>query len=654
MSSNNKRPDSNHNANDNRSSDNITKQKEDALSIFDNKNQDLITKKSDIEPPQQEVEEDSKNVIMLKPPIIVKDLAEQMSLKPFAIIKDLMNLSVFASINQSIEPEVAEKLCIAHGFEFNREKREKGGGFHKKEEKIEEPKKDEPEKETVQNVLATRAPIITFMGHVDHGKTSLLDYIRKTRIASGEAGGITQHIGAYSINKNGNQITFLDTPGHAAFTEMRARGANVTDIVVIVVAANDGIMPQTIEAINHAKAANVSIIVAINKIDLPSANLDRVKTQLQEQGVAPEEWGGDTPCVEVSAIKGTGVDDLLDLLLLQAEIMELRADHKANARATIIEAQVEVGKGHTATAIVETGTLKVGMSFICGSSHGKIKSLVNDIGERIKQALPATPVEIVGFNGLVNVGDELVQMENEFQAKKLGQDRQHNARSSKLVQTKKVTLEGLFASIENNEKQSLNVILKGDTQGSIEAIVNSLKNINSDKVLLNILHSGVGLITEGDILLASASNAIVLGFNSQVESKAVKTAKNDNIQIKLYSIIYELLDQVKEAMQGLLSPEERKTIVGHAKVKQSFRIKRGRVAGCIVSDGLINRNMRACITRGGTPVYDGPIGTLKRFQDEVEEVKNGLECGIRLGNFNNYIEGDVIECYRLEKIEQTL
>ncbi|HSI61597.1 MAG TPA: translation initiation factor IF-2, partial [Candidatus Saccharimonadia bacterium] len=462
------------------------------------------------------------------------------------------------------------------------------------------------------------------------------------------------HIGAYSVSYNDRPITFIDTPGHAAFSEMRARGANVTDIVVLVIAADDGFMPQTVEALNHAKAAKVTIMVAINKVDLPTANVMRVKQQLQDAGLMPVEWGGDTEVMEVSATKGTGLDHLLETMSLQAEVLDLRANPKAPMRATVIESRMDPGRGPTATAIVRNGTLKVGEPFICGPYWGKVRSLINDRSEPIKAVLPGMPAEIVGFNGLPNVGDEIVEMDNERSAKRLSEDRQEQLRQQKLAAPRRSTLATLFANIEEGEKKTLNLVLKTDVQGSMEAIIKSLKEVKSDKVEVKILHSAAGPISEGDILLASASDAIVVGFNVKVESTAVAIARREGVQVKLYSIIYELFDQMKEAMLGLLDPETREKVIGHARVKQVFKLSRGIVAGCQVTDGRIDRKARARVIRGNQPVYDGSVETLKRFTDDVSEVRNGLECGIRLGNYREYEVDDVIECYELEKFQQSL
>jgi len=609
-------------------------------------------KPGDSTAPPPEEENTPDNVISIKPPIIIADLAERMGVKPFQIMADLIQLQVFVAPTASIEADVAAKVCEKHGFVFEREKREKGGGVHKTEEVVAEPEAPETEEE---DKLQFRAPIITFMGHVDHGKTSLLDYIRDARVASGEAGGITQHIGAYQIVHDDKPITFIDTPGHAIFTEMRARGADVTDIVVLVVAADDGVMPQTKEAISHAKAAEKTIIVAINKCDLPGADPMRVKSELATHGLQTTDMGGDIEFVEVSAITGQNMGQLLELMALQAEVLELRANPRAVARATMIEAKVQPGSGPTGTVVVQAGTLKIGMPFICGPFSGKIKRLISDRGESVKTSGPATPVEVIGFEELPIVGDELVEMETERAAKKLAEERQATRRTKRLNSPNRTRLDNLLSQVrEGGVKARLNLILKNDVQGSVEAIRSAIGDIKSDKIEANIIHAAAGSINESDILLADSADAIVLGFNVKVEPKAVKLAKSTGVQIKLYSIVYELIDQVREAMLGLLEPETRETIVGHAEVKQVFKLSKGRAAGCMVKDGKINRSAHARVLRGRQPVFDGKMSTLRRHQDEVEEVKQGIECGIRLGEFNQYEVGDVIECYRLDKVDQTL
>jgi len=591
------------------------------------------------------------NIISIKPPIIVSALADLMELKPFQLMADLIKLEVFVAPHQAIEPDVAEKLCQMHGFVFEREKREKGGGVHKKKKKLKEPKAVAQEPE---DKLELRAPIITFMGHVDHGKTSLLDYVRKSRVTKSEAGGITQHIGAYRVEHDGRPISFIDTPGHSIFTEMRARGADVTDIIVLVVAADDGVMPQTVEAIKHAQKSGKTIIVAINKCDTPGADPTRVKTQLMEYGLNTVDFGGDIECVEVSALTGQGMDDLLELMALQAEILELKANPGANARATVIEARIQPGRGPTATVMVQAGTLKTGTPFICGPFAGKVKGMLNDQGKPVKEAGPSTPVEVLGFAELPNVGDELVQMKTEKAAKKLSEERQLVTRDDRLQRPKKSRMEDLMAMVQGETKVQLKLILKADMQGSVQAIQNAINQIKSDKVEPRFIGAAAGAITESDILMASSSDAVVLGFNTKVEANAVRVAKREGVQIKLFSIVYELIDTVEEAMLGLLDPLTRETIIGHAEVMQVFKVKRGRAAGCIVRDGKVTRTANARVLRGGVPVYDGKMSTLRRHQDEVDEVKMGIDCGIRLGSFDEYEEKDVIECYILEKVDQTL
>ena len=593
-----------------------------------------------------------EKVISVKPPIIVSELAELMGLKPFQLLADLIKLQVFVAPHQAIEPDVAAQVCEQHGFTFEREKREKGGGVHKQEEIVVEPEAPEQEPE---DELKLRPPIITIMGHVDHGKTTLLDRLRNSRITAGEAGGITQHIGAYKVEHEGKPVTFIDTPGHAIFSAMRARGADITDIVVLVVAANDGLMPQTLEAIEHAKKANKTIIVAINKCDLDAANPMRVKSQLAEKGLQTTDFGGDTECLEVSAVTGQGVDELLELLALQAEVLELKANPKATARASIIEAKFQQGRGAVASAIVESGTLRTGKPFICGPFAGKVKALINDHGQSIKEATPGTPVEIVGFEELPRVGDSLVEMESDRAAKKLATERQSELRAERLKVPQKSRMEDLLAHAnDGNSKAQLRLILKTDVQGSVEAIRNAVLEIESQKVEVNFINAAAGPITEGDIQFASSSDAVVIGFNVKVEAKAARLSKSEGVQIKLYSVVYELIDQVREAMLGLLEPETREKIMGHAEVKQVFKVLRGRAAGCYVKDGKIQRKAHARVIRDGVPIFDGKMSTLRRFQDEVQEVKSGIECGIRLGEFNEYQENDIIECYELEKIAQTL
>jgi translation initiation factor IF-2 len=608
------------------------------------------------EPPASEVASapsgDNDKIISIKPPIIVADLAARMKLKSFQLMADLIKLKVFVAPTQAIEPDIAAKVCEIHGFIFEREKREKGGGVHKAEEVavVPEAPVEEPEE-----LLVTRAPVIAIMGHVDHGKTTLLDAIRKAKVAKSEAGGITQHIGAYQVMHNNQPITFLDTPGHAIFSNMRARGADVTDIVIIVIAANDGVMPQTKEAIQHAKKAGRTIVIAFTKCDLPASNIMRAKSQCAELGLQTTDFGGDTEFAEVSAVTGEGMDHLLELLLLQAEVMELKANPKGTARANIIEARIVAGRGATATAIVETGTLKMGTPFICGPYAGKVRALMDDMGKPLKSAGPGTPVEIVGFEDMPHVGDELVEMDSERAAKKLAEERQAERRATRLTNPMKMRMEDIFSMVNDDASmQKLKIVLKCDVQGSVEAIKNALEAVESKKVEAQILVAAVGPITESDILMASSANAIVIGFNVKVESKAVKSIKNEEVQVKLFSVVYELIDQVRDAMKGLLEPLNRESMVGLADVKKVFKLTKGVAAGSYVKQGKILRKAHARVVRGGVPIFDGKMSTLRHYQNEVDEVKVGSECGIRLGDFDEYQEGDLIECYTLEKVAQEL
>ena len=599
-----------------------------------------------------ESESDDPKLIVIKPPILVPDLAARLGLKPFNVMADLIKLGVFPAPNQPLEPDIAARVCEIHGFTFEREKRDKDKGFHKVDEVIVEPEAPQSEPE---DLLKVRPPIVTIMGHVDHGKTSILDYYRKSKVVSGEAGGITQHIGAYQVNHNDQLITFLDTPGHAIFSDMRERGANITDIAIIVVAANDGIMPQTTEAIKHAQKAGKTIIVAINKCDLPSANIERVKSQLAETGLQTTDYGGDTEFATISALKGEGMDDLLELIVLQAEVLELRANPKATTRAGVIEARVVPGRGTTATVIVESGTLKIGTPFICGPFAGKVRSLINDLGEQVKSALPGMPVEVIGFEELPNVGDHLTEMKTEREAKALAADRQEELRLKRLKPQHRNRMEDLFSMVnDGGGKNQLKIILKCDVQGSVEAIKKAILAIESAKVDCQFITAAAGPVTESDIAYADSSEAIIMGFNVKVEAKAVKAAKAAGVEIKLYSIVYELIDQVREAMLGLLEPLTRETVIGHAECRQVFKVNKGKAAGCFITDGKVHRKAHARVIRGGIPVFDGKMSTLRRFHEEVEEVRTNFECGIRLGEFNEYQEGDIIECYKLDKVAQTL
>ena len=593
----------------------------------------------------------------MKPPIVVRDLADRLKEKPFKLIADLMSLNVFANVNQAIDEVVAQKICAKYGRRFEVEKRERGAGqVHAPVRKVEEEVEEKPEE------LKPRPPVVTIMGHVDHGKTTLLDVIRKANVAAGEAGGITQHIGAYTIAiphperpAELQQITFLDTPGHAAFSAMRARGANVTDIVILVVAANDGVMPQTIEALNHAKAAKVPIIVAVNKIDHPNANPVKVRQQLQEKEVVPEEWGGETIFQDVSALTKLNIDKLLELIVLQAEIMELKANPDRAAKGNVIESGLEPG-GPTATVLVRKGTLRVGDIVLCGPYYGRVRALINEEDKRLKEASPSVAVKVLGLNGVPEAGVEFGVVENEKTARTIAEERSMAMKSEEFEKRPKVTLENLFDTLASEANKVLKVIVKADTQGSVEAIVDALKKIESDKVTLDVIHSAVGTITESDVILASASKpgAIVLGFHTRIDTGVADVAKREGVQIKLYAIIYELIDQVKEAMAGLLDPLLKEVVIGSAEVRKLFGLsKGGNVAGCAVTSGRIVKGKMRVMRRKGL-IYEGVSLTLRRFQDEVNEVRAGMECGIRLDGFDDYQIGDTIECYTLEKVPQKL
>jgi translation initiation factor IF-2 len=594
-------------------------------------------------------------IITLKPPIIVRELAEKLGKKPFQLIADLIELKVMANVNQAIDEAIAQRLCAKHGFRFEAEKRERGGGIvHAPKKTVELDIEDKPEE------LKPRAPVVTIMGHVDHGKTTLLDAIRKSDVAAGEAGGITQHIGAYTIaiphperKEELAQITFLDTPGHAAFSAMRARGANVTDIVVLVVAANDGVMPQTLEALSHAQAAKVPIIVAINKSDHPAANAMKVRQQLQERGLVPDDWGGNTVFCEVSALTKDGVPHLLEMILLQAELIELKANPTRRAKGNVIESGLAPG-GPTATVLVRKGTLQVGDVMICGPFYGKVRALINEENKRLKEAGPSVAVKVLGLNGVPEAGLEFSVLEDEKAARELAGQRLEEAKELAKEARAKITLENLFETLAENQAKVLKTVVKADTQGSVEAICDALRKIDSEQVALEIIHSAVGTITESDVLLASASKGVILGFHTRVEGGVSDVAKREGVQIKLYSIIYELIDQVKEAMAGLLEPILKEVVIGAAEVKKVFELsKGGSVAGCVISSGRIVRG-KVRVTRRKNLIYEGAAQSLRRFQDEVNEVRAGMECGIRIDGFNDFQVGDVIESFTVEKLAPKL
>lgn len=586
------------------------------------------------------------NKISLPKKISVKELAEELGVEASQILKHLMNLGVMANINKEINFDTAELIAEEFGFKV------------KKQEDADEPQ-EEPDvvhcDEVDSQNLKPRPPIVTVMGHVDHGKTSLLDAIRQANITAQEAGGITQHIGAYQVEIEGKKIVFIDTPGHEAFTTLRARGAKVTDIAVLVVAADDGVMPQTIEAINHAKAANIPIIVAINKIDKNNANPEMVKQQLTEHGLVPEEWGGDTICVAVSALKKEGLDTLLEMILLLAEMQELKADPDRPAVGTIIEAKLDKGRGPVATVIVQKGTLHVGDPIVAGTAYGKVRAMIDDKGRRIKKAGPSTPVEVLGLSDVPNAGDLLYKVTDEKEARQIAEKRKEKQRESELQKTsQKVSLDELFNKIKEGQKVDLNIIIKADTQGSVEALKQALEKLSNKEIEVKVIHGGVGAVTETDIMLAAASNAIIIGFNVRPEANAKKVAEKEKVDVRTYRVIYEAIDDVKAAMKGMLEPEYREKVIGRLEVRATFKVPGvGVVAGCYVLEGKVTRKSKIRVLRDSVIVHEGAIASLKRFKDDVGEVSEGYECGVGIENFNDVKEGDILEAYIMEEVERS-
>ncbi len=610
----------------------------------DDKFQDLDQTESDVETGDEEKKESE---LVIQMPVTVSELADQLSENPTTIITKLMNQGVMANINQNLDEKALDYLAKAFNFEVQTSpEEEKVEDDHKV---IEELTKDEPIGDPIE-----RPPVVTVMGHVDHGKTSILDSIRKTNNIAREAGGITQHIGASRVVYNSNTIVFLDTPGHEAFTEMRARGAEVTDIAVLVVAADDGVMPQTVEAINHAQSAGVPIIVAINKIDKPEANPDRVKQELTEHNLVAEEWGGDTICVPVSAIKNEGMDDLLEMISLVAEMNELTAHPNNSGKGVVIEAELDKARGPVATVLVKDGHLRVGDVVLCGNTFGNIRAMIDDRGKRVKDAQPVTPVEILGLEDLPNAGDHLQVVNNEKMARQIAEKRKERAREQSLRKTQAVSLDNLFEQIQEGGQKELNIIIKGDVRGSVEALRESLLKLNEegDQVKVKVIHTGVGAITESDIMLAVASNAIIIGFNVRPEPNVKKAAEKENVDVRLYRVIYEAIDDVKAAMSGLLDPEYKEVVQGQAEVRQLFKVSRiGTIAGCYVTNGMIRNDSKMRVIRDGTVIHEGEIKNLKRFKDDTKEVQQGYECGILLDKFNDLKEGDILEAYNFEEIK---
>jgi len=571
----------------------------------------------------------------------VGELAGELGKEPSEIIKKLLLLGTMATINQELDKDSIELIAGEYGVEVEEEIVFEKTEFEKYEEE-----------DRVED-LEIRPAVVTIMGHVDHGKTTLLDSIRNTKVTEGEAGGITQHIGAYQIVANDQKITFLDTPGHAAFTTMRARGAQVTDITILVVAADDGVMPQTIEAINHAKAAEVPIIVAVNKVDKPTANPDRVMQELTEHGLVPEAWGGDTIFVPVSALTGDGINDLLEMILLVTEVEELKANPNRRATGTVIEAQLDKGRGSVATLLVQNGTLKVGDPIVVGNTFGRVRAMVNDLGRRVKEAAPSTPVEITGLNDVPLAGDQFMVFEDEKSARQVGEARAQKKLDEQRSEGSKLSLDDLFEQIKQGEIKDINLIVKADVQGSVEALAAALQKIDVEGVRVKIIHTGVGAITESDIILAAASNAIVIGFNVRPDAGAKKTADVEEVDIRLHRIIYKVIEEIESAMKGMLDPEFEEKIIGQVEVRTTFKVSKiGTIAGCYVTEGKITRDSGVRLIRDGIVIFEGEIDTLKRFKDDVKEVARNYECGITIKNYNDVKEGDVIEAYVMEEIER--
>jgi translation initiation factor IF-2 len=591
-----------------------------------------------IQKPQITVPKAIKRRLKIDDAIALSDLAKRMGIKAGEMIKKLMDLGVMVTVNQMIDFDTA--ALVASEFDYELEK----ASFE--EQSVLKVETDDPDK------LISRPPVVTIMGHVDHGKTSLLDVIRKTRITENEAGGITQHIGAYNVDTDKGQIVFLDTPGHEAFTEMRSRGAKVTDLVILVVAADDGVMPQTIEAINHSKAAEVPIIVAVNKIDKANANPERVKRELAEVGVVPEDWGGDTIFVEVSAKENRGIDDLLEMVLLQAEILELKANPEKLAVGHVVEAKLDAGRGPVATILVKEGTLKVHDAVVCGVHYGKVRALLNDMGRQVSSAGPSIPVEIIGLSGVPSSGDELVALSDEKDAKQVSMHRTQKQRSRELAKTSRLSLEKLYEKMQENEVKDLNLIIKADVHGSIEALSDALTKLSNEEVKINVIHSATGALNESDISLATVSDAIIIGFNIRPSSKIQALASEENVDIRFYNIIYNVIKDIKNAIIGMMASTFEERILGKAEVREVFHVpKVGAVAGCYVTEGKIERGQMARILRDWVVTYEGKIASLRHFKDDVKEVQSGYECGIVIKNYNDVKLGDVIECFYVEEIK---
>jgi translation initiation factor IF-2 len=591
-------------------------------------------------------------ILHLKPPIVVRDFAIALGLKPFKLISELNQLVGFAAMNSTIDEVVAQKVADKYGFLLEIKHR----GDPAQQQAAKDKKEKKPD-EDESKFLVPRPPVVCILGHVDHGKTSLLDAIRKANVAAGEAGGITQHIGAYQVEFNNRKITFLDTPGHAAFSKMRARGANVTDIAVLVVAADDGFMPQTDEALKHAQNAKVTLLVAINKTDVKGANIEQVKAQMQQRNIAPEDWGGETVTVPVSALKGTGVSELLEMILLQADVLELKANPKAEASGIVVESEIDFGRGPLATVIVQRGTLRVGDAIVCGQHYAKVRAMFDDKGVNVKEAPPGTPVRVIGWSGTPDSGASFKAVKNSREAEKIAEVEE--LRLKKVVTTadaipKELSVEDLFKNIAATQAKVLKLIVKTDVFGSAEAVRSVLEGIKSTKVSLEIVSIEVGLVTKNDVLMAGAAGSVIIGFHTKLENGVTSLAKHNGVRVETYEIIYEMGDKVREMMADLLDPDLKETKTGAAEVRQVFPLAKGFVAGCLVTEGKINRNAAARLRRGRETIYEGKISTLKRFKDDANEVRAGLECGIKLDDFNGYQAGDVIECFEIQKVRAAL
>lgn len=605
-----------------------TKNKKEDTATKQEKNNDIISESSAIE---------------IEEKIQVKNLADKLKVDSSKLISKLISLGIMASINQEIDFDTASIIADDFGYKLVL----KVGKDDKDSNEIDLDIEDDP------NEMVLRSPVVTVMGHVDHGKTSLLDAIRQTNVIDREAGGITQHIGASTVKVNNKKVVFLDTPGHEAFTSMRARGAQLTDIAILVVSADDGVMPQTIEAINHAKAAGVPIIVAINKIDKPDANPDRVKQELTEHGLMPEDWGGDTICVPVSALKNMGIDDLLEMITLVAEMQELKANPNRRAKGIIIEAQLDKGRGPVATVLVQKGTLTVGDSIVAGSSFGKVRAMIDDKGKRVKKVGPSTPVEILGLSEVPDAGEHLYSVNDDKKAREVAEERKANLRREQLKSTQKVSLDYLFEQIKQGEVKDLNIIIKADVKGSIEAVKQSLEKLSTDEVRVNPIHGGVGAITESDIMLASASNAIVIGFNVRPTTTAIELSKRESVDVRTYRIIYNAIEDIEAAIKGMLDPEFEEVVLGRAEIRATFKVPNaGVVGGVYVLNGKITRNSKIRLLRDNIVIHEGSIDSLKRFKDDVKELLTGYEGGLSLEGYNDIKEGDIAEAFILQEVKK--